>query len=188
MSLILIGAHPCLIHYDKGELITKHFWGNEMEKLIQREKIKEPIIHTIDILPGGTYEQDIFDNTFVKEHQESYHQIYLIDCGGIWYVLQSLNMSKELAICYNSLEIIELREKLNKLSEEELQNLIKSLIEKLYSMLLPNGICVFSKFVNSIFQEEFIQQLNKLGIIYEIENQKYVGIVIIVKKENYKFL
>ncbi len=184
MSLILIGAHPRLIHYNNGELITKHFWGNEMEKLIQREKINEPIIHTIDLLPGGTYQQDIFDNTFVKEHKNTYSQIYLIDCGGIWYVLQTLDISDIFAKTYNSKEVIELREILRLSTTEELNDIIKDLILKLYSMLKPNGICVLSKFFNPLFQETFVHLLNHLGMIYEIEQQKELGTVIMIRKLN----
>ncbi len=180
MSLILIGAHPHLIH--KGELPTKHFWGNEIQELIQREKIDDPIIHTIDLLPGGTYQEDIFNEVFVKEHLETYTQIYLIDCGGIWYVLQSLDIPDSFARIYNSPEIREMRERLRQLTHEELNNIIQQLIEKVYSMLQYNGICVFSKFTDSIFQETFVNLLNDLGWVYEIEQRKYVGTVIIIRK------
>jgi hypothetical protein len=182
MYLILIGAHPRII--EKGELTTKHFWGNEIQELIQREKIDDPIIHTIDLLPGGTYQQNIFDEDFVKDHLETYAQIYLIDCGGIWYVLQSLDISDSFARTYNSPEIREMRERLRQLTHEELNNIIKDLIEKLYSMLEYNGICVFSKFTNSMFQETFVNMLNELGYIYEIEQRIYVGTVIIIRKYN----
>jgi hypothetical protein len=182
MSLILIGAHPHLIHYNKGELITKHFWGGSMELYIKKENVTNPIIHTIDLLPGGTYQNDIFDDVFVKEHQETYIQIYLIDCGGIWYVLQTLDIPDSYSKYYNTKEIRQMREELRKLSEDEINNFIKKLIEKLYSMLKTNGICVLSKFINDIFKENFIEILNSLGYLYEIENEPYLKTTIIIKK------
>ncbi len=182
MSLILIGAHPKKIEYDKGELIHKHFWGEKIEEIIHKENLINPIIHTIDILPGGTYQQDIFNNQFVKEHENTYSQIYLIDCGGIWYVLQSLDISDIFAKSYNSKEIIELREILRLYTIEELNELIKDLILKLYSMLKPNGICVLSKFTNTLFKETFTQLLNELELMYEIDYQQEIGIIIIIRK------
>jgi hypothetical protein len=189
MSLILIGAHPKKIN--KGELIRKHFWGNEIQVLIEREKLnkenKEIKIETIDILPGGTYQSNIFDEIFVKQHQEIYDQIYLLDCGGIWYVLQTLETlqimnSKESIETIESKEIIKMREELTKLSYMEIQTRIQELIEKLYSMLKINGLCVFSKFTDLLFQETFISLLNDLGFLYEIETYDFVGTVIIIRK------
>jgi hypothetical protein len=182
MSLILIGAHPKTIEYDKEELITKHFWGNEIQSLIEREKIYKPTIETIDILHGGTYQQDIFDNIYVKENQNKYCQIYLLDCGGIWYVLQSLDISETFSKTYESKETRKLRESLILLTEEEVNDMIKEIILKLYSMLKPNGICIFSKFTDLLFQETFINLLNDLGMIYEIENYNFMGTVIIIRK------
>ena len=183
MSLILIGAHPKKINYAKGELLTKHFWGNSIETFIQTKKINKPImIETIDLLPGGNYQEDIFDDIFVKEHYETYHQIYLLDCGGIWYVLQTLDIPDSFAKNYNTTEINEMREKMRKLTHKELCEIIKELIQKLYSMLKPNGICVLSKFTNPIFEYEFIEQMNNLEIKYTIENNIYIGTVIIIKK------
>jgi len=49
-------------------------------------------------------------------------------------------------------------------------------------MLKPNGICVLSKFINPLFEEEFIQQISNLGMEYVIEQKSYVGTVIIIKK------
>lgn len=185
MSLILVGAHPKTIDYDNGELLTKHFWGNSIESFIQKNKINKPIkIETIDLLPGGTYQQDIFDDIFVKEHYETYHQIYLIDCGGIWYVLQTLDISE--SRWYNTPEINEMREIMRKLSHEELTEIIKELIQKLYSMLKPDGICVLSKFTNCFFREQVICILDYVGFQYETEQHKYINDVIIIKKYNQK--
>jgi hypothetical protein len=183
MSLILIGAHPKTIDYDKGELLTKHFWGNSIQSFIEKENIPKPIkIETIDLLPGGTYQNDIFDDIFVKEHYETYDQIYLLDCGGIWYVLQTLDIPDNFAKYYNSNEIIEMRKIMRHLTHEEISNVIELLIKKIYSMLKPNGICLFSKFTNSNFQEGFIEQINQLSMNYTVEKHLYIGTVIIIRK------
>ena len=183
MSFILIGAHPKKIDYDKGELLTKHFWGKSIQSFIEKENIPKPIkIETVDPLPGGTYENDIFDENFVKENYEKYLQIYLIDCGGIWYVLQTLDIPENESRYYNTKEIREMRKIMRNLKEEELYGVIKLLLKKIYSMLKPNGICVLSKFTNPIFQEVFIQQMDNLGMVYIIEQHLYIGTVIIITK------
>lgn len=176
---ILIGAHPKIVVYIDDQIFN-HYWSKDIEYYINESGLINPIIDTVDLLSGGTHVNDIFESIeFHQEHYQYYDIIFLPDCGGKWYVMQTLDQSN----IYNSEEIIKMRENINKLSKEEQKYIIIEMIYNLYNMLKPNGTLVLSKFISENFTKLFIEILEeKQFVYYETLDNYNCNKVIVIKK------
>jgi len=152
-------------------VLNNHWLGSEYNNIFAEYKLTgNPKFETIDIIPGGTYQDDAFSDTFIENHINDYDMILVPDCGGIWYELQKTSIDEKFR-------------KIRDLTEDE-QNQNKTLlIEKslnLTRMLKPNGIIYFGKFLSetpciirgkkfATFSDALNYSMNNHGLISQIK-------------------
>jgi hypothetical protein len=138
---VLIVAHAFGVFGTFEPLTLKNHWygSSEMDyfkKLFLDYSLKgNPVFETIDIKPGGTYQQDAFSDKFIESHINNYDLVMVPDCGGIWYELQNSHTGKLF------------------LTEEEINDNKEKLIEiclNFTKIVKPGGIIQFSKFLSEI--------------------------------------
>jgi hypothetical protein len=166
---VLILCHPKIVTGSFEPLILKNHWyglviqenKSIFEHLFLEYKLKGiPIFETVDIILGGTYKDDVFNDKFINEHLEEYDLVIVPDCGGPWYYLQN---------------------------EENEENDIKFLeiCGNLVKMLKPNGIIQFGKFLrddNRKLVNRLEEYLNNKKFIVNYKNIIGIGHNIIAQK------
>jgi len=118
---VLIYCHPrkfdtCHWQYS---LIAK-----EIEDRFKGTKGSEVFVDTVDTIAGGTYKEDGFSDVFINKHKGTYDLVFLPDCGGLWYKIQSTGTPYELI----------------------------SLIDNIRGLLKPSGTLFISKILDPIFK------------------------------------
>ena len=179
---VLILCHPRPVTGTFVPLtLENHWWGLDIqgvkifnELLSSYNLTGQPIFETIDTLSGGTYQDDAFSDSFINRHINDYDLVLVPDCGGPWYHLQDST---------------------RKTQEEENDNksILITLSLQLTNIVKPNGIIVFSKFINespcNIDGMPFESLANALnyflqqnGFTSEIKNIHGLGATIIAKR------
>lgn len=79
----LILCHPKNVYVDENGKIVNHWYSDVM-----KENFSDFIFETVDILNGGTYQDDCFSDKFINLHTAEYDILISPDAGGKWYKLQ----------------------------------------------------------------------------------------------------
>ena len=166
---MLIYCHDDTITYRKENKEGDKLWSHEqggaykcsiiVERIIDMNGWGDSNIHidTIDILPGGTFKEDGFSDTFIDKHVGKYDLVYLPDCAGDWYKLQTEGRKD-----FDTLLLIILS--------------ISRLVKK-------EGILVLSKFTEYVleafhkydsFSDAVVDILGELGFVVEIDKFKNI--------------
>lgn len=166
---ILIYCHEDIITYRKENKEGDKLWSHDqkgaykcsniVEKIIDMNGWGDSNIHidTIDIISGGTFKEDGFSDTFIDKHVGEYNLVYLPDCAGDWYRLQT-DAQKD----FETLLLIILS--------------ISRLVKK-------EGILVLSKFTENVleafhnypsFSRAVIEFLEELGFVVETDKFKNI--------------
>lgn len=110
--------------------IENHWYYPIFSQLVPENSVYE----TIDILPGGTYQDDCFSEEFINRHIGYYDIIISPDSGGPWYTFQ-----------------------INRDYDQ-----FSDLLEKISTMLKYECIILFDKFIYSEFKELTIEKMSNL--------------------------
>jgi len=105
---ILIFCHPRIVSGSINN-IEGHFLGGDISFLGKEAGITETgslTIDTVDILPGGIYQADAFSDEFINENLYKYNLVFIPDCGGIWYELQTKFTENTPEVKNNNLSLI----------------------------------------------------------------------------------
>lgn len=116
-----------------------------------------PKFETVDILSGGTYQEDAFGDEFINKHINDYDLVMVPDCAGVWNKLQEKSLWENL-------------KKIIDFTQEEKDYNITTLINiclNLTRMVKPGGIIYFGKFfvnepvfIQSVYYDSFCSALN----------------------------
>ena len=132
---ILIFCHPDIV---SGTIdnIQGHFLSKDISILGREAGITgTPIIDTIDIIPGGTYQCDGFSDDFINRNLNEYNLVFIPDCGGLWLNLQLKDILDGWRTIY-------------KFTPEDKENNLSLLIDyiiKVSKLVKINGIISFGK-------------------------------------------
>jgi hypothetical protein len=147
---VLILCHNKLVTGTFDPLTLNNHWFGLYDifpRLFKKYNLEgNPLFETVDVKPGATYQEDAFSDDFINSHQCEYDLVMVPDCGGNWVDFQFLE-------------------------SEDSEPLIK-LCLKITQMVKPNGIILFSKFIN---RDYLISSLNTVlverGFITNIINE-----------------
>jgi SAM-dependent methyltransferase len=116
-SKMLVYCHPQIIHQK-----ADHFLYSFFSETISNHgfNIDNLSIDTVDVLPGGTIQADAFTSNFSQSHIDEFDFVFLPDCGGPWFDLQSTPVDA---------------------------NKLKPLISEVLKIVKPGGKLVLSKFL-----------------------------------------
>jgi len=170
---ILVYCHP-----KKITMENNNHWMMEIFKEIINDNYPHDQINfdTIDILPGGTIQDNVFSPNFINEHLNKYDGIFIPDCAGPWYYLQNNNFSNQINQLQSQLQyisdinaqnqIIKRIEELkyyNSLSPEIKNDIFRKIISNITKMLKNNGILFISKIMTDINYGIILDVLHQLN-------------------------
>lgn len=90
---VLILCHRDIVSGSYNPPVLNNHWigihpFTIFQKIVESNNlIGNPYFETIDILPGGTYQQNAFSDEFIEDHIEDYDLVLVPDCDGEWSTL-----------------------------------------------------------------------------------------------------
>ena len=148
---IIVYCHP-----KKITMENNNHWMMEIFKEIINDNYPHDTINfdTIDILPGGTIQDNVFSQTFINEHANTYDGIFVPDCAGPWNYLQQIANKDDWP------------------NQTAKNNMLRNMIKNITKMLKPNGILFISKILTDTFYKIIVDVLNKLN--FEIIDKNFI--------------
>lgn len=90
---MLVYCHPRPIKLDDKQ---SHFQVPLFNQYLSENKIVNPHVISLDLHEGGTFVADGFNPEFTERNKEMYDLVWLPDCGGAWYELQTRRETEKL--------------------------------------------------------------------------------------------
>jgi len=149
---VLILCHPELVNGSFEPLtLNNHWWGmllgdNELpifNDIFREYNLKgKPKFDTVDIIPGGTFQEDAFNDEFINKHIDDYDLIMVPDCNGPWAELQS-----SVKPIFDGNRKYPVLQNLTLDEQNDNKTILITLCLNLIKMIKSGGIIVFSKLI-----------------------------------------
>lgn len=159
---VLIVCHPKIIEVENNK-IKNHWYGPIICQILNfyNIDINEIVFNTVDIISGGTFNDDCFSENFQNNHRKEYDMVFMPDCGGDFFFSQNNNDITK----------------------------FKNIIIGITSMLKDNSSILIDKFIYEQFKEATFDVLNELGfqiisIRTTLFERDYNNYIFSIKNEN----